>query len=85
MVELEDLGKEGKRLRGAIALASGRTSMPSIWVGGRCIGGYTDGDMALAKEPALCYLDSPGLEEMVRSGRFNALAKHLGESETHGC
>ena len=43
IVELEELGLEGKRLRAACALATGRTSMPNIFVGGRSIGGFTDG------------------------------------------
>ena len=73
VVELEDLGRDGKALRAAISLATGRTSMPSIWIGGRCVGGHTDGDMP-GGDAALCLLSSPGLEEMVRSG---SLSKEL--------
>lgn len=62
-VELEDLGREGKALRGAIALATGRTSMPSVWVDGVCVGGYTDGEMGSGDAP-LCLAASPGLEEL---------------------
>ena len=40
-VELEERGREGKELRAAIALATGRTSMPAIFVGGRSLGGST--------------------------------------------
>ena len=67
IVELEDLGRDGKRLRAALALATGRTSMPSIWVGGKCIGGYTDGDMPEG-DPALCVEASAGLEGLTEDG-----------------
>lgn len=62
VVELEDLGRDGKRLRAALALATGRTSLPSIFVGGRCVGGYTDGDPA--GDAALCHAGAPGLEAL---------------------
>lgn len=69
--ELEDMGREGKRMRAAIALATGRTSMPSIFVGGRCIGGFTDGDPSGDDE--LCLANSPGLEALAASGELRAL------------
>jgi len=62
VVELEDLGRDGKRLRAALALATGRTSMPSIFVGGRCIGGFTDGDPQ--GDPELCHTGAQGLEPL---------------------
>ncbi len=43
IIELEDLGVEGKHLRASIALATGRTSMPACFINGKSIGGYTDG------------------------------------------
>jgi len=43
IIELEDLDRDGKKLRAAIALATGRTSMPACFLGGKSIGGYTDG------------------------------------------
>lgn len=62
VVELEELGREGKAIRAAIALATRRTSMPSIFVGGRCIGGFTDGDPV--GDPELCHEGAPGLEQL---------------------
>ena len=66
VVELEDLGRNGKNLRAAIALATGRTSMPSIFVGGRCIGGFTDGDPQGDDE--LCHRGAQGLEPLTERG-----------------
>uniref|UniRef100_A0A7S4M2M1 Glutaredoxin domain-containing protein n=1 Tax=Prymnesium polylepis TaxID=72548 RepID=A0A7S4M2M1_9EUKA len=43
VLELEDLGRRGKSLRAAIALGTGRTSLPAVFVGGRSLGGFTDG------------------------------------------
>ena len=43
IIELEDLERDGKVLRASIALATGRTSMPACFIGGKSIGGYTDG------------------------------------------
>jgi len=45
-VPVEPLGRRGKRLRAAIALETGRTSLPAVFVRGEPIGGYTDGDPA---------------------------------------
>lgn len=68
IVELEELGREGKALRAAIALATGRTSMPAIFIRGRSIGGFTDGDPC--GDPSLCYDGSPGLEALAASGQL---------------
>ena len=43
VIELEDLGRNGKKLRAAIALATGRTSMPACFISGKSVGGFTDG------------------------------------------
>ena len=43
IIELEDLGRKGKQLRASIALSTGRTSMPAIFINNKSIGGYTDG------------------------------------------
>ena len=64
VIELEDLGRDGKSLRAALALSTGRTSMPSIWVGGRCVGGFTDGEMP-GGDAERCLADSPGLEALL--------------------
>ena len=46
-IDLEPLGPRGKTLRAAIALETGRTSMPAVYVRGEAIGGYTDGTPGL--------------------------------------
>ncbi|KAL7497986.1 hypothetical protein ACHAWT_006841 [Skeletonema menzelii] len=43
IIELEELGLEGKHLRASISLATGRTSMPACFIGEKSVGGYTDG------------------------------------------
>mmetsp|Transcript_31304 Transcript_31304/g.58047 ORF Transcript_31304/g.58047 Transcript_31304/m.58047 type:complete len:275 (-) Transcript_31304:450-1274(-) len=43
VVRLEELGREGKKLRAAVALSTGRTSMPACFIGNMSVGGYTDG------------------------------------------
>ena len=47
---------------GAIALATGRTSMPAIFVAGKSIGGFTDGDPV--GDPDLCHFGASGLEAL---------------------
>lgn len=66
VIELEELGRSGKSLRAAIALATGRTSMPEIFVGGKCIGGFTDGEPK--GDPQLCHEGAPGLERLTERG-----------------
>ena len=46
-INLEPLGPRGKTLRAAIALETGRTSMPAVYVRGEAVGGYTDGTPGL--------------------------------------
>ena len=62
VVEIDELGSEGKRLRAALAETTGRTSMPSCYVGGRALGGYTDGDPV-----------STGLRALAASGELRGL------------
>ena len=73
VVELEELGREGKRLRAALAIATGRTSMPAIFINSRAIGGYTDGEPA--GDEALCLAGSPGLKQLIEDGTFQGLLK----------
>ena len=72
VTEIEELGPSGKCLRAAIALATGRTSLPSIWIDGRCVGGFTDGEMP-SGDPALCLAGADGLEALENSGELEAL------------
>ena len=80
VVELEELGRQGKALRAAAALATGRTSMPNVWIGGRSVGGYTDGydgafDLRLVRRPELCVRSSPGLLALRDSGELDAMLR----------
>mmetsp|Transcript_35827 Transcript_35827/g.65719 ORF Transcript_35827/g.65719 Transcript_35827/m.65719 type:complete len:268 (-) Transcript_35827:610-1413(-) len=45
IIELEDLGRDGKKLRAAVAVSTGRTSMPACFINKKSVGGYTDGFM----------------------------------------
>eukprot|EP00592_Proboscia_alata_P008731 CAMPEP_0194362756 /NCGR_PEP_ID=MMETSP0174-20130528/10586_1 /TAXON_ID=216777 /ORGANISM="Proboscia alata, Strain PI-D3" /LENGTH=273 /DNA_ID=CAMNT_0039135853 /DNA_START=51 /DNA_END=872 /DNA_ORIENTATION=- len=67
VIELEELGWEGKRLRASIALATGRTSMPACFIGGRSVGGFSDG-FSDGYEPEEQHLrvceGSPGMKEL---------------------
>eukprot|EP00984_Skeletonema_dohrnii_P022425 scaffold11553_cov82-Skeletonema_dohrnii-CCMP3373.AAC.1 len=38
IIELENLGQEGKHLRASISLATGRTSMPACFINGKSVG-----------------------------------------------
>jgi len=44
VVELEKLGLVGKQVRAILAEETGRTSMPCIFIKGKPIGGFTDGE-----------------------------------------
>ena len=75
VVELEELGRDGKSLRAAVALATGRTSMPNVFVGGRSVGGYTDGFTKGERlgEPSLCLPGAPGLQPLYQSGKLKGM------------
>eukprot|EP00578_Thalassiosira_sp_NH16_P020412 CAMPEP_0181093490 /NCGR_PEP_ID=MMETSP1071-20121207/9475_1 /TAXON_ID=35127 /ORGANISM="Thalassiosira sp., Strain NH16" /LENGTH=238 /DNA_ID=CAMNT_0023175731 /DNA_START=246 /DNA_END=962 /DNA_ORIENTATION=+ len=89
IIELEDLERDGKTLRAAIAIATGRTSMPACFVRGKSVGGYTDGfitnaapdgdveDSGFTYVPTpdrdLRYTGSPGLAKLHGSGELATL------------
>ena len=50
-------------IRSELAELTGRSSVPAVFVGGRCIGGFTDG-------PGLSTLHAEGkLEDMLRAAK----------------
>ena len=56
-----DEREDGAALRARLGARTGRTSVPSIWLGGECIGGLNDGT------PGLVPLKASGaLEERLR-------------------
>ena len=56
-----DTDPNGKALRARLGARTGRTSVPSVWIGGECVGGLNDG-------PGLVPLDADGeLEPRLRS------------------
>lgn len=55
VVEL-DLEPQGAAMRARLGARTGRTSVPSVWVAGECVGGLNDG-------PGLAPLDADGLLE----------------------
>jgi glutaredoxin 3 len=58
VVELDEL-KEGNEMRAILSRKTKRTSMPNIFVKGKCIGGCNDG--------------YPGLVPLIQSGEFDTL------------
>uniref|UniRef100_A0A7S2A7Z5 Glutaredoxin domain-containing protein n=1 Tax=Trieres chinensis TaxID=1514140 RepID=A0A7S2A7Z5_TRICV len=68
VVELEDLGRKGKELRAAIALETGRTSMPAVFYGFKGIGGFTDG--------------MPGLKAIHESGNLFKMINSLRQNNS---
>lgn len=89
IIELEDLAWEGKELRAAIGLSTGRTSMPAIFINGEGIGGFTDGfevsevrqgqSSSAVNRPLespqydLRRIGAPGLQAMHESGELQQL------------
>jgi glutaredoxin len=51
IVRLDDPWSKGNPMRAALGKLTGRSSVPSIWIGGEYVGGYEDGPSA----------DAPGL------------------------
>lgn len=58
--ELDTLGDEGPALQAALGVLTGRTSMPCIFIGGKCVGGAMDGTPGL-----LPLIERGGLEDAV--------------------
>lgn len=89
VVELEELGRDGKSLRAAVALATGRTSMPNVFIGGKSVGGFTDGFTKGERvgEPSLCRMDAPGLQPLHESGQLQGMLRKAQKNqkmlETH--
>lgn len=77
IIELEDLGYEGKHLRASIALATGRTSMPACFINGKSVGGYTDGFCTVlenAGKQSERFMFVPRLEQDLRMMESKGLA-----------
>lgn len=80
VIELEDLDREGKKLRAAIALATGRTSMPACFINKKSVGGYTDGYIVDTPDDSEKFSDSgfmfvPSPERDLRYNESPGLAK----------
>jgi glutaredoxin 3 len=61
VIEVDQMGPEGMAIRAELGNRTGRTSMPSIWIKGECIGGFNDG--------------SPGLNPLNQSGKLLSMVK----------
>jgi glutaredoxin len=64
VIELEDYGLEGKHIRAQLSKMTGRTSMPCIFVNGKAVGGFTDGDPC-----------GPGIKTLHESGELANMIK----------
>lgn len=62
-VELDTLGAEGHALRAELGKRTGRTSVPAVFVGGQCLGGYGDG---------------PGVGPLAEQGKLGPLLQAAG-------
>ena len=62
VIELEDCGLSGKHIRAELSKMTGRTSMPCIFVGGKPVGGFTDGDPC-----------GPGIQKLHETGQLSQL------------
>lgn len=71
VVELDDDAANGKAIRAALAQHTGRTSMPNVFVGGKSLGGYTDGEPS----GSLAAPDSPGVRALRDSGRLREMLR----------
>lgn len=79
VIELEDLGWEGKRLRASVALATGRTSMPACFIDGKSVGGYTDGFMNGADSPGFSFSPAPERNLICRGSPGLAIMHERGD------
>ena len=52
--------KDGLALRTELAQITGRTSVPSVWIGGEFVGGYNDGGLG-------------GVATLYKSGRLRSM------------
>jgi len=68
IVELNKPWNEGNKIRATLGRITGRTSVPSIWLNGKFIGGYEDG---LNKE-------APGLVPLAFSGKLRPMLIDAG-------
>ena len=62
-IELNEMGAEGKALRAELAERTGRTSVPSTFIGGEGIGGCNDG---------------PGIIPLQEQGKLEGMLKAAG-------
>lgn len=63
VVEVDTLGAEGYAMRAELADMTGRASVPNIFIGGKSVGGFTDG---------------PGLETLNKEGKLAGMLKEVG-------
>eukprot|EP00899_Mesostigma_viride_P008561 jgi/Mesvir1/17706/Mv18988-RA.1 len=62
-LELDEMGEEGKAIRAQLAVMTGRTSVPNIFINGKGIGGCNDG---------------PGITTLLNQGKLVPMLKECG-------
>lgn len=62
-IELDQV-PDGKAIKAELGFLTGRTSVPSVWINGECIGGCNDGN--------------PGLLPLKESGRLEGILREAG-------
>jgi glutaredoxin 3 len=63
LVEVDALGADGYAMRVELNELTGRSSVPNIFIGGKGVGGFSDG---------------PGLETLHKEGKLQGLLKEAG-------
>jgi glutaredoxin 3 len=69
MVPLDDPWDEGHPLRAELGKRTGKTSVPSVWIGGQYVGGF---DAGVSKE------ESPGLVDLAFRGTLRSKLEAAG-------
>lgn len=73
IVRLDDPWDEGNRMRSALGKRTGRTSVPSVWIGGKYVGGYDGG---------VDEVESPGIVDLAFRGELRPMLEAAGAFET---
>lgn len=68
VIRLDQPWSEGNKKRAALGRLTGKSSVPSVWIGGRYVGGCDDGPSDTA----------PGLVKLAFSGRLNKMLDEAG-------
>ena len=76
VLELDQIGSEGVKIQKTLFEMTNQKSVPNVFVGGRSVGGFTDGyadaDPRLC-DATLCDLSADGLKALDEAGGLSAI------------